>query len=212
MGPRLWSSSATNTRSVAFMVERKAWYLPFRRAPVSIAYCKQRGVRSGSSLFAICSASGFEPCVEAMPSHHMSFQLFPEAVGLFTLSAGSDSAAGCSADSAGCSGSAAGCSAGSAGCSGSADSGCSGTGPIPLCLKKAHILMAYMILVVLVLVVVLVEVHGEIPPEFICGFPAGVVCPVPAVSFQASFCLLDGKSKRLQRQPQWPQRCRRQLP
>ena len=160
MGPRLWSSSATNTRSVAFMVERKAWYLPFRCAPVSIAYCKQRGVRSGSSLFAICSASGFEPCVGAMPSHHMSFQLFPEAVGLFTLSAGSDSAAGCSADSAGCSGSAA----------------------------------------------------GEIPPEFICGFPAGVVCPVPAVSFQASFCLLDGKSKRPQRQPQWPQRCRRQLP
>ena len=174
MGPRLWSSSATNTRSVAFMVERRAWYLPFRRAPVSIAYCKQRGVRSGSSLFAICSASGFEPCVEAMPSHTCLFSSSPKlwaylrsALVLILLL---------------------------------------------VVLLVLPVVLVLLILVVLVLVVVLVEVHGEIPPEFICGFPAGVVCPVPAVSFQASFCLLDGKSKRLQRQPQWPQRCRRQLP
>ncbi len=55
------------------------------------------------------------------------------------------------------------------------------------------VLVLLILVVVLVLIVVLVEVHGEIPPEFICGFPAGVVYPVPAVSFQPSFCLLGGK-------------------
>ena len=41
-----------------------------------------------------------------------------------------------------------------------------------------------LLLVVLIVLVVLVEIHDEIPPEFIYGFPAGVVYPVPAVSFQ----------------------------
>lgn len=46
------------------------------------------------------------------------------------------------------------------------------------------LLLVLLILLVLIVLVVLVEIHDEIPPEFIYGFPAGVVYPVPAVSFQ----------------------------
>ena len=52
-------------------------------------------------------------------------------------------------------------------------------GPLALVL-----LLVLLILLVLIVLVVLVEIHDEIPPEFIYGFPAGVVYPVPAVSFQ----------------------------
>lgn len=56
--------------------------------------------------------------------------------------------------------------------------------PVILILLLVVLLILVLILLVLIVLVVLVEIHDEIPPEFIYGFPAGVVYPVPAVSFQ----------------------------